>query len=215
MTIDQEKVVGRDITSACTASTESLEHALRATPWFTGDPKRATDLLRQFIAGIQWVRSQVAKQGITIAPQEICLCREALDASGKPVEDIPSAFVSAGKIYVSAKELAEMSKVPPTVIGTLQRQTAIIFTGTPAQYYFLVGVEEADHVRYNQQHGLHASLMSKDTVPVAQYDAQQHEFESLEMVLRAAQDLRFPEITTAVIRERLRLAGVLKGSPPA
>jgi len=80
-----------------------------------------------------------------------------------------------------------------------------IYKGNIDNYFILAGVEEASHVKYEEQDPMGAGLHPK-TTSLAEYDAQPHEYIALQQKLEVAERLMMHADTIDVIRLRIENA---------
>lgn len=104
-------------------------------------------------------------------------------------------------IILNIAKLVEKTKVRGNWIEE-KKGKQLIYRGSIDNYFILAGVEEASHVRYEEQNSMSAGLDPMNT-SLTQYDAQPHEFFALQQKLEIAERLMMDSQTVEVLRSRI------------
>jgi hypothetical protein len=188
-----------------TASEDSWKKYLQ-TNRFPGNPDVAAGFLVQVRQGIDYVREVTRRKGMTLHPVDIGI------AIGN---DAPPSFVYEYGPDMGVPKYGHVVMVPGDLLTAASRYGRrestpdatydITRDAVHDEFWYLDGVEEADHARFRQLLGKPNTKFLGDTNTAA-YDAQQHEFEALFARLEAAKERGVPPISIVAIETRIRLA---------
>lgn len=176
---------------------------------FPGNANVAGGFLEQVQQGIAFVREEMKNQGITLDPVCIAITLQ------KPGDGSPHSFCYNYGPHMDLPKYDHVVQVPGQVLILSSKygkrkahpsaKDDITRDAVYDEFWFLGGVEEADHARFRQLHGK-PEKSSAGISDLVEYDAQQHEYEALFTRLRAATARKVPAISIAAIETRIRLA---------
>ncbi len=184
-----------------------LQGLLQSLPEFTGNPVHGAKLLRRLIEGKEWVRKKYRHLFSGVKSPDIAL---SVIEHAEPDEFLPLLGYLDGEnvilLYVNdfAKDILEDPDALLEPMGPADDVPD--HHGTMSDFYFLGGVEETDHRRYEIVHGITPHLRLDQDISGAEYDAQPHELEALRLKLQAAEELGMPAVTRQVLAQRIKLA---------
>lgn len=183
---------------------------LRERGWFPGATERAGEMLASVSAGIEWVRGRMrVRFGHAIARPALALAwspdGEAFSTLGYvhgPDQADRARWNVGHVVAVNVHHLAQCCALASRrVVRRDAPDAAVSFRGDCADFYYLGGVEEADHARFREASG-RPIPPAPPGLTLAAYDARDAEFESLGARLEAAEERGMAEETRAVLRAR-------------
>lgn len=173
---------------------------------YKGEVIRSAELLKNLVEGIEWVREQIAKEKIMeFSMPDLYIVTGHDDPTYKATARLWQAR-GMNTVFAELEYLITDSQFDKNILlEDKSSEDYILFKGFIDDLYFLGGVEEADHARFDQVHS-HENLPIPIRAPIATgpvYAAQQHEFEALLAQLKAAIDRRMPEPTIRILKQRI------------
>lgn len=188
-----------------TSSVDAWNQYLR-TNRFPGNPDIAAGFLSQVRQGIDFVREATRQKGMILNPVDIGITMGDAAPSSFVYEYGPDMGVPKyGHVVMVPGELLIAASRHGRRVSSPNMPYDVTRDAVHDEFWYLDGVEEADHARFRQMNGRKFVKFQGDTNSAA-YDAQQHEFEALFARLQAAQEKRMPEISILAIETRIRLA---------
>lgn len=117
-------------------------------------------------------------------------------------------------VLVSVYYLNNLSEIDIDKPGYLNRADGKdIFYGNLKDFAFLTGVEEAHHSAYQQSKKTVHENIDASNMPVAEYDAIEHEFRSLLFRRSVAKEYKLPQDTIDYLNERIENAKEFRKPP--
>ncbi len=173
-------------------------------------PSAAT-LCISLARGVRWRLQRQALPGDFTKPS---IGIEDLSRPPLKMETAMNYSVPTKIIGVSPLALNQHALVDPSDVVRLTPASEpfdpsrICYEGTIPDMYLLGGVEEADHALYFHKHpeSAEASLSQPGSKSFAEYDAQDHEFLSLQARVDAAEELSLPSVTIDFLRRKFDAA---------
>jgi hypothetical protein len=172
---------------------------------FNGNTEGAASILARMVFAVNWLKKKMIKAGYAnFAPPQI----EIVVKKKVPL----AVFCHEEKqnvLLIDMKYLSWLSEFHPdsTFIqgGT---NGELVFTGKPAHIAELAAVEESRHAFYDQFIESTGGDVDPGTMPSAQYDALDWEFDGLQWQINYGEDMDYPEETMRLLRQRYENARI-------
>jgi hypothetical protein len=172
------------------------------------DPETAAALIVSIAKGVKFTM-----QRFVLAKEEESLCPPLVFPTERKVDMGLASYLPKSKTICVTHEFFD--KLAYTPLDEIVELRSFCdhqkFIGMPLDLSFLIGVEEADHALFCNEHPeIIPELLNEDDPndesEQPKYDSQPIEFRALERQLIAAQELLMPSITIQCLETRIKVA---------
>lgn len=168
-------------------------------PEFKGHLEGAAILMGAFIEGKMFVQNEFQKEGRDFNSPDLAISRQV---SG--MAPVVGKIGNSNQMYVDISYLEMCSKYDPETSGssTGYEDNIVLHKGTIVDFFRLAGVEETHHAIREQIKGEPINLIdNRDSIA---YQAQDHEYEALEMKVKFAKKKNMRKETIEVLEDLLK-----------
>lgn len=170
---------------------------------FEGSKNNAARLLYETTTGMKWLNEKLKTKGLSDLkmPTLVVLTKEE---GPHPIGH------TSGFVYIKQSFLEEYSNLSMTDTYTVTRADGeVAYQGMIPSLFRLAGVEECHHEIFEQYKGRQKGIDSL-AQSIAEYDAQNIEYQALRMQLRHALEQNMNSMTITKLEDRIEKAGEIR-----